>query len=61
MQKKNQVILFPPSKKGHFRAIFRNGQHSVAEPGPTPSPWSIHITNASAQQARAVFEDYFYP
>ena len=33
--------FFCPRKKGHFRAIFRDGQRSVAEPGPTPSPWSI--------------------
>ena len=32
-----------PQKKGHFRAIFRDGQRSVAEPGPTSSPWSILI------------------
>ena len=45
MQKKYffWVIFFPPRKKGHFRAIFRGGQRSVAEPGPTPSPWSIVI------------------
>ena len=28
-------------KKADFRARFRNGQRSVTEPGPTPSPWSI--------------------
>ena len=28
-------------KKTDFLAIFRHGQRSVAEPGPTPSPWSI--------------------
>ena len=33
--------FFSPRKKGHFRAIFRYGQRSVAEPGPTPSSWSI--------------------
>ena len=29
------------------RAFFLHGQHSVAEPGPTPSPWSIlqHLFN----------------
>ena len=31
------TYLFSPT----FRAIFRDGQRSVAEPGPTPSPWSI--------------------
>ena len=24
-----------------FSRVFRNGQRSVTEPGPTPSPWSI--------------------
>ena len=33
--------FFSPQTKGHFRAIFRDGQRSVAEPGPTPSPWHI--------------------
>ena len=28
-------------KKHIFKRFFRNGQRSVAEPGPTPSPWSI--------------------
>ena len=28
-------------KKTDFHAFFRNGQLSVTEPGPTPSPWSI--------------------
>ena len=28
-------------KKADFCARFRNGQCSVTEPGPTPSPWSI--------------------
>ena len=28
-------------KKADFRAIFWQGQRLVAEPGPTPSPWSI--------------------
>ena len=32
---------------GNFRAIFRDGQRSVAEPGPTPSPWSIHHVNTN--------------
>ena len=27
--------------KSNFHAIFRHGQRLVAEPGPTPSPWSI--------------------
>ena len=31
------------TKKADFRAIFRHGQRSVAEPGPTPSPWSITV------------------
>ena len=39
MQKK--VIFIFLRKKADFRARFRNGQRSVMEPGPTPSPWSI--------------------
>ena len=31
----------PVPKKTDFRELFRNGQHSVTEPRPTPSPWSI--------------------
>ena len=31
------------TKKADFGACFRNGQRSVTEPGPTPSPWSIII------------------
>ena len=38
-----QVSFFFPRKKGYFRVIFRDGQCSVAEPGPTPSPWSISL------------------
>ena len=34
------IFIFLP-KKADFRAFFRHGQRSVAEPGPTPSPWSI--------------------
>ena len=41
-KKKNWGNFFSPEKKGNLRAIFRDGQRSVAEPGPTPSPWSIH-------------------
>ena len=44
MQKKILGNFFLPQNKGHFRAIFRDGQRSVAEPGPTPSPWSIVLT-----------------
>ena len=28
--------------KADFRTLFRNGQRSVTEPGPTPNPWSIN-------------------
>ena len=38
------MYFFSLRKKGHFRVIFRDGQRSVAEPGPTPSPWSINYT-----------------
>ena len=43
MQKKYffKVIFIFLQKKGDFRAFFLLGQRSVAEPGPTPSPWSI--------------------
>ena len=43
MQKKILFLgnFYFPQKKGHFRTIFRDGQSSVADPGPTPSPWSI--------------------
>ena len=43
MQKKYflEVIYIFLRKKVDFRARFRNGQRSVTEPGPTPSPWSI--------------------
>ena len=34
-------FYFFTRKKTDFRPLFRNGQHSVTEPGPTPSPWSI--------------------
>ena len=30
-------------KKADFRARFWNGQCSVTEPGPTPSPWNITL------------------
>ena len=35
------VIFFSPRKKGHFRAIFRDGQRSVTAAWATRSPWSI--------------------
>ena len=47
MQKKIFFFLgnffSPPEKKGKLHAIFRDSQRSVAEPGPTPSPWSITL------------------
>ena len=39
--KKNLGNNFFKQKKTDFRAFFLYGQHSVAEPGPTPTPWSI--------------------
>ena len=39
-----KVIFIFVRKKGDFHAFFGPGQHSVTEPGPTPSPWSIDIT-----------------
>ena len=38
-------------KKADFRALFLHGQRSVAEPGPTPSPWSISDSYLSHDQA----------
>ena len=35
------VIFIFLRKKADFRRGFLHGQRSVAEPGPTPSPWSI--------------------
>ena len=40
------------TKKNDFRVFFLYGQHSVMEPGPTPSPWSIKIENI-------LFQNYF--
>ena len=36
-------FFFPPEKKGHFRAIFRDGQRSVTAAWATRSPWSIFL------------------
>ena len=36
--------MFFTRKKTDFRALFLHGQRSVAEPGPTPSPWSIMLS-----------------
>ena len=41
MQKKNLGNFYFFTKKAGFCTCFRNGQRSVTEPGPTPSPWSI--------------------
>ena len=43
MQKKKKKFgnFYSPQKKGHFRAIFRNGQRSVTAAWATHSPWSI--------------------
>ena len=38
-----QVIFIFLRNKNFFRAFFLYGQRSVAEPGPTPSPWSIGL------------------
>ena len=42
---KEKVIFGPgglrAKVKADFRVVFRHGQRLVAEPGPTPSPWSI--------------------
>ena len=42
MQKKNRSNFYFFTEKTDFRAFFLHGQHSVAELGPTPSPWSIY-------------------
>ena len=38
------LIFFPPRKKGHFCAIFRDGQRSVTAAWATRSPWSIFLS-----------------
>ena len=45
MQKKNIFFgnFYFFTKKADFRTRFQNGQRSVTEPGPIPSPWSIVI------------------
>ena len=37
-------------KKTEFHTVLRHGQRSVAEPGPTPSPWSIVSKDESGPQ-----------
>ena len=42
--KKNTFIgnFYFFTKTAVFRTFYLHGQRSVAEPGPTPSPWSIY-------------------
>ena len=46
MRKKNIFLghFYFFTKKADFRAFFLHSQRSVAEPGLTPSPWSILST-----------------
>ena len=58
-----QVILIFLQKKADFREFFRNGQRSVTEPGPTPSPWSIAFcfspTSGNLPCMKICFPQYF--
>ena len=59
-----KVIFIFLRKKADFRAIFRHGQRSFAEPGPTPSAWIILVGIHQCQRqyqtyARSKLDDLF--